>query len=147
MANLTRAHQELFRRDEDESFVSLPDLLAHCRREKQQSLDRWHAPALIKPEVHSGNLSLTLGGDGAFLMNDWSFGQLCHLAGVSKDTVNRLSPETACRVFSETMPTGNKPLQAFTDERRVRSLHGVSYTHGASPGYWPAFAGPVHNEL
>ncbi len=34
-------------------------------------------------------------GDGAFAMNDWSFGQLCRLAGVAKETVNRLSPDTA----------------------------------------------------
>ena len=54
--------------------------------------------------------------------------QLCGLAGVSKDTVNRLSAETASRVFRETMPGGNKPIQLFTTEREVRSIHGHSYT-------------------
>ncbi|MBX9681401.1 MAG: hypothetical protein K2X38_21815 [Gemmataceae bacterium] len=61
-------------------------------------------------------------------MNDWSFTQLCQLARVNKDTVNRLSPDTAWRVFQETLPEGNKPLQVFTQEERVRSIHGVSYT-------------------
>lgn len=128
MPNLMRAHQELFARTEDECFASLSDLMRHCQREKEQSLDRWHAPLAILPEAEAGGLRLTLGNDGAFLMNDWSFGQLCHFAGVSKETVNRLSADTARQVFAETMPRGNKPLQVFTDDRRVRSIHGVSYT-------------------
>ena len=57
-----------------------------------------------------------------------SFGQLCHLAGVSKETVNRLSPATASQAFQETLPVGNKPLQVFTKENVVRSIHGVIYT-------------------
>jgi histone H3/H4 len=63
-----------------------------------------------------------------FHLNDWSFGQLCKLAGVGKDTVNRLSPDTAGRVLAETLPVGNKPLQVLTREDRVRSIHGASYT-------------------
>src|SRR5262249_6116451 len=46
----------------------------------------------------------------------------------SKETVNRLSPDTASRVFQETMPGGNKPLQLFTINQSVRSIHGHSYT-------------------
>lgn len=128
MQNLKRAHEELFRRTDDECFASLPDLLRHCQHEKEQSVDRWHAPIAILPDASSAGLGLSLPSDGVFLMNDWSFGQFCHFAGVSKETVNRLSPETARRVFAETMPIGNKPMQVFTDNRRVRSIHGVSYT-------------------
>lgn len=128
MQNLTRASQELFRRTDDDAFTSLSDLLRHCRREKELSVDRWHAPTALMPNAEAGGLQLALGTDGAFEMNEWSFGQLCHLAGVSKDTVNRLSADTARQVFAETMPRGNKPLQVFTDQRRVRSIHGVSYT-------------------
>lgn len=47
-------------------------------------------------------------------MNDWSFGQFCRLAGVAKETINRLRPETARQVFLETLPRSNKPLQLFT---------------------------------
>ena len=61
-------------------------------------------------------------------MNDWSFGQLCRLGGVAKETVNRLSPETARQVFSETLPKGNKPLQLFTHGDLIRSIHGTGYT-------------------
>ncbi len=127
--NLTRARGELFRRGDDERFASLQALWEHCQREKEQSLDRWHPPQSLvpRPDAH-GRLSLEAGSDGAFLLNDWSFGQLCHLARVSKDTVNRLTPETASQVFRETLPAGNKPLQVFTQDRLVHSVHGVSYT-------------------
>jgi hypothetical protein len=61
-------------------------------------------------------------------MNDWSFSQLCRFAGVGRETVNRLSVATAQRVFAETLPSGNKPIQLFTQGDCLRSLHGASYT-------------------
>ncbi|MBX9790003.1 MAG: DUF932 domain-containing protein [Pirellulales bacterium] len=126
--NLTRAHDELFRRADDERFESLSSLSAHLRAKKEHSKDRWHPPTGIATSPLDGGLLLDAGGDGAFLMNDWSFGQLCKLAGVGKETVNRLSPETASQVFAETLPRGNKPLQLFTDGENLRSIHGTSYT-------------------
>lgn len=42
--------------------------------------------------------------------------------------MNRVSADTAGRIFRETMPTGNKPLQLFTADDRIRSIHGHSYT-------------------
>lgn len=128
MTNLTRAHDQLFTRSEDKSFPTLQALWEHCQQTKEQSLDRWHPPQVIRPIDALSRMELTLGSDGAFALNDWSFGQLCHLARVSKDTVNRLSIETACQVFEETMPQGNKPLQVLTEDIQVRSIHGVSYT-------------------
>ena len=65
-------------------------------------------------------------------LNDWSFSQLCTLSGVSKDTVNRLSPETASRVFGETLPNGTKPLQFYTAGDMVRSIHSWRQ----SPSRW-----------
>jgi histone H3/H4 len=123
-----KAHQELFRRTPDETFESLQTLWEHCDQQKARSTDRWFAPRELSARVSDDALMVTLGSDGAFLMNDWSFTQLCHLAGVNKDTVNRLSPKTAGLVLSETLPKGNKPFQFFTEERRVRSLHGSVYT-------------------
>ena len=32
------------------------------------------------------------------------------------------------RVFAETLPTGNKPLELLTNDEQVRSIHGTSYT-------------------
>jgi hypothetical protein len=127
MANLTRASKELYRREPDECFPSLEALSAYCQRQKEASLDRWHPPSVLKTAAH-GRLLLAAGSDGAFEMNDWSFNQLCSLAKVSKDTVNRLSPDTAHRVFQETLPGGNKPLQIFTMDQSIRSIHGTSYT-------------------
>ena len=129
MTNLDRAHQELYRRTPDETFGSMQELWDHCYRVREQSCDRWHAPNALAAKAQSGALVLTLGSDGAFLMNDWSFSSLCRLAGVSKDTVNRLSPETASTVLAETLPrNGKKPFQILTEEDRVRSIHGASYT-------------------
>jgi hypothetical protein len=127
--HLVRASQELFRRNADERFESLSALSDYCRRKKEASQDRWRPPAdlEVQPGGNEG-LLLKAGTDGAFLMNDWSFGQLCRLAGVGKETVNRLSPQTAQRVFVETLPGGNKPIQLFTQGDCLRSLHGASYT-------------------
>ncbi len=50
------------------------------------------------------------------------------MAGASKDTVNRLSAETAERVFFEMMPSDGKPLQMITSGDTIRSLHPASYT-------------------
>ena len=128
MANLTRAHDELFRRTEDERFSSLRDLCEHCQQEKQFSEDRWHLPQLLAPSATDGSMTVTLGDDGAFLLNNWSFTQLCRLSGISKETVNRLSPDTASRAFRETLPSADKPIQLLTTGQSVRSLHGVAYT-------------------
>ena len=86
------------------------------------------APKAIQTNPEgAGKLLLTAGDDGEFSMNDWSFGQLSRLAGVSKETVNRLSSETASRVFAETLPRGNKPLQLLTTGDQLRSIHGTGY--------------------
>lgn len=127
--NLTRASGELFRRAPDERYPDLDALLAHCRREKDESEDRWHPPRALAPEpTPEGRLGVRAGADGLFALNDWSFGQLCGLARVSKDTVNRLAPGTAAQVFRETLPGGNKPLQLLTRGESVRSVHGTAYT-------------------
>ena len=129
MTVLKRGHNELFRRGPDECFDSLPALAQHCHTQKAQSTDRWLPPASLRPSVHNSNvLQMELGTDGVYKMNDWSFTQLCHLAKVNRDTVNRLSPDTAWRVFHETIPKGNKPLQLLTQDNHIRSIHGVSYT-------------------
>lgn len=128
MADLMRANRELYRRSADERFETMLDLVRHCRDHKESSQDRWHLPQVFAPQVGNEQVSIQFGTDGAFLLNDWSFSQLCGLAGVSKETVNRLSPETAATVFRETLPTGRKPLQVMTNGESVRSIHGPSYT-------------------
>ena len=84
MANLKQAHNELFRRSPDERHESLVALWEHCRRQQEQSRDRWHHPQSLIASPTDDRLDLTLGTDGAFLMNDWSFSQLCRLSSVAK---------------------------------------------------------------
>ena len=126
---LTRANRQLFRRAADETFSSLAELSAHCRWRQGAATDRWIQPAslAVRP-LADQTLRLVAGGDGEFQLNDWSFGQLCRLAGVARETVNRLSPATASRVLDETLPTGAKPVQLFAEGDSLRSIHGAAYT-------------------
>ncbi len=126
MATLTKAHEELFRRSPDEVFATYDDLYAHCDQQRHQSRDVWKSPGEFSL---SHDLTILNGEDGSeSSMIDWSFSQLCRMANVSKDTINRLSRKTASRALEETLPTSGKPLQFLQTGDKVRSIHGVSYT-------------------
>jgi hypothetical protein len=124
---LTDASRQLFNRAPDERFTSLPALWEHCHKEKESSQDRWAIPEQVHAMPHDGRLQLSIDVE-PFTMNDWSFGQLCKLAEVSKETINRLSPDTAGKVFAETLPRQGKPLQILTRGQIVRAVHSASYT-------------------
>lgn len=128
MVNLTRASRELFRRTPDERFKSLEELRAHCRNEKQFSTERWQLPQTMQPRSDGDTVLLTLAEGEQCRLNDWSFGQLCRMSGISKDTISQLSPDTASLALRETLPAADKPIQILTAGATVRSLHGVSYT-------------------
>ncbi len=129
MTNLTRASRELFRRNPDETYPSLDALVDHCRQQREASADHWISPkTLWARPVSTDRLALATGSDQTFSLNDWSFGQVCRLAGVAKETVNRLTSDTAARVLAETLPRGNKPLQVYAQGESARSIHGASYT-------------------
>lgn len=128
MQNLTAATRELFRRSPDEICESLDALYQRCLADREQSSDHWHSPKEILPKAVDGRLDLEIGSSGLLRLNDWSFSQLCKLANVSKDTLNRLSPQTAARALEETLPVGEKPLQLLRSGPMVRSIHGASYT-------------------
>jgi len=125
-ATLERAHKELFRRTPDECFDSFESLYQRCNRDREQSSDCWIHP---KNLVVTHDMTACLGDNPDFTFNDWSFSQLCRMAKVSKDTINRLTPKTASRVFEETLPrSSDKPLQFLTQQKQIRSVHGASYT-------------------
>ncbi len=128
MANLTRASQELFRRTPDECFSSLDELRDHCRQERQFSSDAWLLPQYLEPRVVDDSVCINSEADEKCRLNDWSFTQLCRLSGISKETVNRLSPDTACRALRETLPQADKPVQLLATGKTIRSLHGVAYS-------------------
>ncbi len=133
MQTLMKASDELFRRDPDECFATFDDLWRHCQEVKTRSIDRWHPPGEIRVGIGSGRLGVTLGNDGTYPLNEWSYSQLCGLAGVNKATINKLSASTANQVFAETLPrNGDKPLQVLTTTGEVaepiRAIHAASYT-------------------
>lgn len=125
MATLTRAHQELFRRTPDECFPSFDSLYKKCADDHIASDDLWSRPQDV--EI-SHDLTLCVDGSSAFNLTDWSFSQLCRMASVSRDTINRLSAKTASQAFEETLPHSDKPLQLLTTGEHIRSIHGASYT-------------------
>lgn len=129
MRNLTAASHELFKRTPDETFSSVAALSSHCQTQKENSSVLWHSASEFSTKsLDSQTLVLAKDEDLSLPMNDWSFGQLCRLAGVEKRTINRLTSKTASLVFEETLPQGNKPLQVFTINEQVHSIHGSSYT-------------------
>jgi hypothetical protein len=85
-------------------------------------------PQQLIPRPVERRLDFEIGDGGVFQLNDWSFGQVCRAAGVSKDTLNRLTSDTAARALSETLPKSGKPMQALTFDGTVRSVHGAAYT-------------------
>ncbi|MBX3436989.1 MAG: DUF932 domain-containing protein [Planctomycetaceae bacterium] len=126
MTTLTAAHQELFHRTPDECFDSFETLYDYCRRQRAQSHDLWEPPERV---LLTHDMTLCVNEDGTELrLNDWSFSQLCRMAGVSKETINRLSAKTASKALEETLPRSGKPLQLLQTGDAVRSVHGVAYT-------------------
>lgn len=127
MQTLTDASTELFARSPDECYDSLQALWDKCYADKQSANDRWVEPERFEPRAQDGRLALGIDAE-RLALNDWSFGQVCRLAGVSKDTVNRLRPVTAATVLAETLPEGGKPLQVHTLGETARAVHGTAYT-------------------
>lgn len=124
MATLDRAHKELFRRTPDECYDSFESLHRKCCNDREDSVDRW-----IRPQDIVVTHDLTVCCDGEeFNLNEWSFSQLCRMAKISKDTINRLTTKTASKAFDETLPVADKPLQLLTHDSGIRSVHGVAYT-------------------
>jgi hypothetical protein len=85
-------------------------------------------PQALHPQADGDSVTVTLADDQPYQLNDWSFTQLCRLSGISKETVNRLSPGTASQALRETLPRADKPIQLLKSGKSVRSLHGVAYT-------------------
>ncbi|TWU58966.1 hypothetical protein Poly51_17470 [Rubripirellula tenax] len=126
MATLTRAHEELFRRTPDQCYDTFESLYQKCQSDRVSAKDQWILPHELNV---THDLSVCLGSVPDYNLNDWSFSQLCRMARVHKDTVNRLSPKTASKALEETLPsTADKPYQILTVGEEIRSVHGVAYT-------------------
>ena len=71
MQNLTRAHDELFRRTPDECFESIQTLWVHCHGGKQRSTDRWVSPTQLRPQADGHRLLMDLGVGGSPFALNW----------------------------------------------------------------------------
>ena len=131
MTNLTQASNELFSRPADERFETLADLATHCQNMKDHSRRLKEPSSVFYPEVCDGRISLRINGHPPFGLNDWSFSQLCGIAKVAKDTVNRLQPATAAQVLTETLQERSEDdldLQVLVYQNLlVRSVNGDHY--------------------
>lgn len=125
--NLYKAHDQLFTRNPDESFSNLNELWEHCHDSKDRSEQHWRSPSEIEFDATGHELFLRLNGD-TLVPNDWSFTQLCSLAQVHKETVNRLSVTTAARVLQETVTRRERPFQLYSLEHNLRAVTGMSYS-------------------
>lgn len=132
MTRLLDASRELFSRPPDERFETLSDLSRHCQETKERSRRVKEASTEFRPVYDAKEgLLLKIDGETPYSLNNWSFTQLCALAGIAKDTVNRLHPQTAAQVFTETLPermAAERDLQALVfDNTVIRSLNGEKY--------------------
>jgi hypothetical protein len=131
MKTLTRASQQLFTRSPDENFDSLPGLLAYCRGLKDAAFEVKEKSTVFRPVLTDGQVRLQVNGYTPMLLNEWSFTQVCMMAGVSKETVNRLSGPTAGQVLTETLVqrvNEETEWQAlFVNDTTVRSVNGSRY--------------------
>lgn len=85
----------------------------------------------FQPVDNDGQLRVKINGHGHFRLNDWSFSQICGMAGVSKETLNRLRPQTAAQVLTETLHQRTEhdtELQALVhNDDFIRSVKSDSY--------------------
>ncbi len=130
MVNLMKASRELFSRTPDERFGSFETLLAHCQERKEQSTEFWQVSQNLRIEQEADGLRMRLedAEDAHLSLSDWSFSQLCKLCGVHKDTVNKLTSETASRVFRDTLPHSRKPLQVYAAADTALAVHSSTYS-------------------
>ncbi len=128
MVNLMKANRELYRREPDECYESFSDLREYCYTQRELSAEHWCKPQAIIPIAKENSIAIQLDIGEEFELNDYSFRQLSRLCGVSADTLNRLSPQTAATAIEETLPSADRPIQFLSGQPSMRSIHGINYT-------------------
>lgn len=128
MVSSNKQFCRLFSPKDDKQFESFEKLLTYCRARQRDSEVYWRSPAELLPMAYGDELRLKVSGSQAFDLNDWSFGQVCELANVKKETINRLKADTASRVLMETFPFGSRPYQVYTYDGTACSVHRVGFT-------------------
>ena len=128
MVNLMKANRELYRRQPDECYESFAELQEYCYSQRESSAEHWCKPQAVIPIAKQDSVAIQLEIGEEFELNDHSFRQLSRLCGVSADTLNRLSPQTAATAIEETLPSADRPIQFLSGQPSMRSIHGINYT-------------------
>lgn len=128
MTGMKNSFFQLFSRSDDQHFATFDALYTHSLKRQRNSEVHWRLPAEVIPTDYHGKLHLKLSGSRAYSLTEWSFGQVCQFTGHKKESLNRLKSSTAAQVLVETMPHGSRPLQIFTEDETIRSIHPVGYT-------------------
>ena len=128
--NLTKASRELFSRAADERYESFDALLARCQERKFQATEHWQPSQGVRVEQDAGQLLLRLdqAEDITLSLSDWSFSQLCKLCEVDKETVNKVTSETAALIFRDALPRSRKPFQVYAAHETALAVHGTAYS-------------------
>lgn len=121
----TRPIRRLFRRLPDERLATLADLAARCCQIRHASRHYWQRPSRISI---TDDLQLIVNDETSLSLLDWSFGQLCRLAGLNKQTMNRLTRRMASEILQRMMPQTDRPWEIQACCQRVRDIHGLSYS-------------------
>jgi hypothetical protein len=131
MTILTQASRQLFARSADERYASLADVLRATTDMKNRCVSTTIPRSELRPFVHDSYLSFQRFERMPIRLNNWSFTQLCQLASASKDTVNRLTADTAVQVFTDLLSSRDERDDTFQtlvfDDRVVRSMNGPGY--------------------
>lgn len=123
MTDRNRSRHRLFRRAPDKRFATFDDLAYHCRQIRHTSHYCWQTPNRL---TITDQLKLVI-GEAELSLNDWSFGQLCTLAGLDKGTLNRLTPRMASHVLQRMLPPSDRPWEILATWGTIRAIHALSY--------------------
>ncbi len=87
MKRASFAAKLLYSRQEDTQFNSFDALYTHCLDKQRVSEVNWRLPIEVIPVCYQDKLQLKLTGSRAYELCDWSFGQVCQLAGLKKESL------------------------------------------------------------
>lgn len=117
----------LYNRPKDEVFQDVDSILEYCQDRKARSSSARMRPEQLRPIATSEGLMIP-DEETLLPLTDWSFGQLCSIAGVDRRTVNKVREETAARIFNETLPQRGPTVQTYRVGDTLESIHGSAYT-------------------
>ena len=127
MTGHPRSRSRLFQRPPDECFVTLASLATRCAQERSASRHILQRPSRL---TVTSDLKLVVDDETALFLMDWAFGQLCRLAKVNKETMNRLTRRMASQILQRMWPTPRGPGRSSLPATRC-AIFAPSPTRGS----------------